>query len=231
MPTAPTPITPYSTPPSSTDPANFDARADAKVAQDAVFVGEANALGTNVFNNATEALSAAEDALEQRELAETAALAAAGSANAAALSAGAAVWVSGSYSAGQAARSPTSMRVYIARTTGSKPTDPALDPTNWKIASAGGLPDVVYAGTTASVFLGERSRMTNVAAVAVTVPLPTAVGEVWSGLWDNGLLTNSFDIGAATLKHNGVTLTGVITNNQRLPINLVAVGVNEWRLA
>lgn len=232
MPTAPTPITPYSgTPPSSTDPANFDARADAKVAEDAAKVSEFNDLADNCFDNATEAYSSATTAAAQRVLADAAASAAQSNASAAATSAGAAVWASGSYNAGQAARSPSTLRVYTARTTGSKPTDPASDPTNWKIASSGGLPDNPYTGTTASVFLGERSRFTNAAAVAVTVPAPTMAGEEWAGLWENGLTTNSFDIGAATLRHNNVSRTGVITNSQRLPIHLVSVGANEWRFA
>lgn len=202
----------------------FNAKAFAAGAALPDFINEANAQA--VENNANAVISAAAAASTTVDAA-----AAASSAAAAAASAGAAMWVSGSYSEGQGARSPTNSRVYIARTTGAKPTDPASDPTNWRIASGGSLPDWPYAGTTASPPLGERSRFTNVAAVAVTVPLPTGAGEEWAGLWENGLYTNSYDIGVATLKHNGVTLTGVITNNRRLPIHLVSVGANTWRFA
>jgi hypothetical protein len=55
MPTAPTPITALPTPPSRTDPANFPARADAFVAQMPTFGSQANAVATNVYNNAVEA--------------------------------------------------------------------------------------------------------------------------------------------------------------------------------
>lgn len=195
------------------------------------WAGEANAVATTVNADKVAAAASETAAGVSAAAALSSESASAANAAAAATSAGAALWVSGSYNAGQAARSPTSLRVYTARTTGSKTTDPASDPTNWKIASSGALPDSPYTGTTATVFLGERSRFTNAAAVAATVPLPTIAGEEWGGLWENGLTTNSFDIGVATLKHNGVTLTGVITNSQRLPVHLVSVGVNTWRFA
>lgn len=213
------------------DRATFNAKAFAFNQALADFVDEANALATDANADAAAAAASEAAALASKNAAQASESASAGNASAAATSAGAAVWASGSYNAGQPAKSPTSLRVYTARTTGSKPTDPASDPTNWKIASTGGLPDVPYSGTTASVFLGERSRFTNAAAVAATVPAPTIAGEEWAGLWENGLPTNSFDIGAANLRHNNVTLTGVITNSQRMPIHLVSVGANEWRFA
>lgn len=208
----------------------FNAKAFALLAALSTFVTEANALGTAISADRAAALASQVAAAASELNAAASALAAAGNASAAATSAGAAVWVSGSYTAGAAARSPSNQRVYVARTTGAKTTDPAADPTNWRIASAGALPDYPYSGTTATVSLGERSRFTNAAAVAVTVPTPVA-GDEWAGLWENGRFDNTFDIGAATLRHNGKALTGVITNNARKPIHLVAVGTNEWRLA
>lgn len=213
------------------DKATFNAKGFAFNQALGDFGDQANDLAAEVNADAAAAAASEAAALASKNAAQASESASAGNASAAATSAGAAVWASGSYNAGQAARSPSTLRVYIARTTGSKPTDPASDPTNWKIASTGGLPDVPYAGTTASVFLGERSRFTNAAAVAATVPAPTIAGEEWAGLWENGRFDNSFDIGAATLRHNGIARTGVITNNLRLPIHLIAVAANEWRLA
>lgn len=59
MPTAPTPIDALPTPPSTSDPVNFDSRADAYVEAQAASVTQFNALGTNVFNNATDAAASA----------------------------------------------------------------------------------------------------------------------------------------------------------------------------
>lgn len=133
MPTAPTPITPYGTPPSSSDPTNFDARADAKVAQDVIFVGEANALAANVFANATEAVAAAADALDERSQAETARIAAEAAANQSAASAGATLWVSGTnYPTGQRVWSPLNQQLYSRRVAGGGTTDPSLDYSNWR---------------------------------------------------------------------------------------------------
>lgn len=221
LPPAPDPNDPLST---------FNSKAFALLAALATFVTEANALATGVNTDRAAAAASQAAALASELAAAASALAAAGNASAAATAASAAVWVSGTYSQGQSARSPSNLRVYTARTTGAKPTDPAADPTNWRIASAGALPDYAYTGTTATVALGERSRFTNAAAVAVTVPTPAA-GDEWAGLWENGRFDNTFDIGAATLRHNGKSLTGVITNNSRKPVHLVAVGTNEWRLA
>jgi len=231
-PVSPPTMTGAPTAPDRSDRATFSARATAWADfQKDTLVPEIQDAIDNAFTNATSAHESAVAADVSEAAAAASESASAGNAAAAAASAGAAMWVSGSYTEGQAARSPANSRVYIARTTGSKPTDPASDSTNWRIASSGSLPDWPYSGTTASPPLGERSRFTNAAAVAVTVPLPAGAGEEWAGLWENGLYTNTFDIGVATLKHNGVTLTGVITNNKRIPIHLVSVGANNWRFA
>lgn len=213
------------------DNATFNSKAFALLGALAGFVTEANATEAAVDADAAAALAHKNAAATSETNASDFASAAAGNAAAAATSAGAAIWAAGSYSTGQAARSPSNMRVYIARTTGSKPTDPALDPTNWQLAYIGSLSSVDYAGTTATVSLGELSRFTNSAAVAVTVPAPTGANQEWAGEWENGLYTNTFDIGAATLRRNGASLTGVIANNKRMPIHLVSVASNEWRFA
>lgn len=137
MPTAPTPITPYATPPNSNDPTNFDARADAKVADDVTKVVEYNALAENVFDNAVEAAGAASAAEAAQAAAELAQAGAAASAAASAASAGAEPWVSGSaYTAGDVAWSPISRLSYRRTTNGGGTTDPSLDSGNWAALSA-----------------------------------------------------------------------------------------------
>lgn len=134
MPTAPTPVTPYSgIPPSSADPANFDARADAKVAEDAAKVSEFNGLAGNVYDNALEAYASAVNAGTQRTGAEAAALAATAAANAAAGSAGATFWVSGTtYANGARVISPLNSQLYRRTSaSGSGTTDPSADYSNY----------------------------------------------------------------------------------------------------
>lgn len=228
-PIEPTELTAPPLAPTREDSANFRPRSNAFIAWFATMRTQMVAALANVYANAVDAYNSALAAAGSQAAAAGSASAAASSAAAAATSAGAAMWAAGSYNTGLPARSPSNQRVYIARTTGSKPTDPALDPTNWRLASAGGLPDVPYAGTTATVALGERSRFTNAAAVAVTVPAPTVANEEWEGEWENGRVDNSFNIGAATLRRNGVADSGAITNSQRMIVRLISVGANEWR--
>lgn len=59
MPTAPTPVPALPTPPSRTDPTNFRARADARLAAEPAHTNAMNALGTNVYGNAVEAAASA----------------------------------------------------------------------------------------------------------------------------------------------------------------------------
>jgi hypothetical protein len=135
MPTAPTPVTRYATPPNSNDTANFDARADAKVADDVVKVGEYNALAANVFGNAVEAAASATAAAASKADAEAAQLQAQAFANAAGASAGATAWVSGAtYAAGQRVWSVLKPRQIFARlSAGAGTTDPSADSVNWQL--------------------------------------------------------------------------------------------------
>lgn len=134
MPTAPTPVTPYATPPNSNDTANFDSRADAKVADDVVKVGEYNALAANVYGNAVEAAASAIAAATSQSGAQAAQLQAQAFANAAGGSAGASAWVSGAtYSAGQRVWSLLKPgQIYGRVSTGAGTTDPSADAANWQ---------------------------------------------------------------------------------------------------
>lgn len=114
------------------DPENFSLKADAFVAALPPLVTQINADGAILNANATIASNAATTA-------STKASEAAASATSAAGAAGASMWVSGSYSTGATAWSPTNYQTYRAKTTGSKTTDPSLDDTNWALISAGAI--------------------------------------------------------------------------------------------
>lgn len=210
MPTAPTPITPYATPPSSNDTANFDARADAKVADDVTKVGEYNALATNVWGNAVEAVAAAVSADNSASQAAASQTAAAANAAAAASSAGAAPWASGTYAAGAPARSVVDYRIYVARTSGNKPTDPSADPVNWGLASANGLQLVPVTGVTAAGFVGGRFVLKNAAATELTAPTTSTVGDEFAVKWVNNRFDNFVNFGGQ--KVEGVSITTLILN-------------------
>ncbi len=60
--TAPTPISPLPTPPSTADAANFDTRADAFLGALPAMTTETNAVATNVYNNAVDAATNATNA-------------------------------------------------------------------------------------------------------------------------------------------------------------------------
>lgn len=205
MPTTPPTLTPIpTTPPSTQDPANFDARMDATLGWLPTMVTEQTALAANMAANASEALSSANAAATSETNASAFASAAAGNAAAAATSAGAAVWVSGSYSAGQAARSPSNQRVYIARTTGSKPTDPASDPTNWRIAG-GELVLVRVTATAETAAVGGRYALRNAAASVLTAPPSPQEGDRFAVKVANGRIDNTINWNGA--KHEGITDT------------------------
>lgn len=163
---------------------------------------EANATASDVNADATSALNSKNAAQASQDAAAVSASAAQASAAAAATSAGAAVWVSGSYSAGQAARSPSNMRVYIARTTGSKPTDPANDPTNWAIAG-GELVLIVVSGTTQAAAVGGRYALRNAAASVLTAPPSPQEGDRFAVKVANGRTDNTINWNGA--KHEGLS--------------------------
>lgn len=221
MPTAPTPVTPYATPPSSADPANFDERADAKVADDVVKVGEYNALANNVYGNAVEAVNAATTATAKASAALVSEAAALASSQSAAAAMGAPAWVSGAtYAVGDPRWSPIDGRVYRRRTAGAGTTDPSADPTNWLCIGPNGLQLVKEAGTSATITANTDTAFTNSSACAATVPA-LAVGESFVVRFDNGRLDNTIDLGArSVIGLNGQIRSGVITLNAQPIISL-----------
>lgn len=209
MPTAPPLITPYATPPSSGDPTNFDARADAKVADDVAKVSEYNALGANVFANATEAATSATAAGTARAGAEVARDAAAASATDAAASAGAAAWVSGAtYAIGDRRRSLLDGRVYRRTTAGAGTVDPANDTANWVDQVVGARVRI----TGATVLQVRTLYELDSSAGSFNVTLPATFGDTdWIDFVDVGLALGTNPV---TVQRNG-------NNIRRVPEDLV----------
>lgn len=116
--------TPPDAPSRSNAPATYISRMNAFLAWIVTFVAEMNVVIADIAAKYSAVLSNAATA-------STKAAEAAASATAAAVSAP--MWASGNYNAGTVVWSPLNFKTYRARTTGSKPTDPSLDPTNWGV--------------------------------------------------------------------------------------------------
>lgn len=82
--------------------------------------------------------------------------------------------------------------------------------------------------TAFSVTAGQVVAATNASAVAVTYPASPTTGAVCGVIFDNGLTTNTVDLGANSIRHNGVTISGVITNDTRVPM-VLRWGGDYWR--
>ncbi|MCV2422510.1 hypothetical protein LNV47_18080 [Paucibacter sp. DJ4R-1] len=215
---APTLITPYGPPPNSSDPLNFDARADAKVAHDAVVVTQTNELATNVYENALEAQGSAVAALSSE-------LAAANSASVAVGAAGAPVWSAVTfYGAGDPAWSPLSGLSYRRKTPGSGGSDPSLAPATWAPVGSGGLQMVTEAGATATVAANTDVLMTRAGQWAATAPPAPAEGDRIELEWENTRLDNTLDLGSNSIKGRTSNATGVVALN--LPLNRIRL---RWR--
>lgn len=202
--------------PAAPDPSDsqsvFDAKMFAFLAAMVPLPGQVNDTTADAQAAATAADAARVLAQAARDLALTYRDASAANAAAAAASAGGTAWASGSYSIGVRATSPSNQRLYSRRSPGgASPTDPALDPTNWKPVPID-LPVDTVTGTTGTIRANVRTRCTNAAAVALTFPTLDSE-DVIEIDFENGRLDNSFDLGAQTIKGpNGSTATGVITH-------------------
>lgn len=216
-------IDPLPTPPSPSDSLSvFNARAFAFWAAIPTFQGQVNTVAGEINTNATNAAASAASAVAQAAAAATSAATSAANAAAAASSAGAAPWVSGTYAAGAPARSTLDYRIYVARTSGSKPTDPSLDPTNWGLAAPNWLQVVLVAGTTQTAAVGGLYVLTNAALSTLTAPPSPQQGDRFAAKVANGLTTNLINWNGA--KHEGIsdttmTLDGPFMHREFVYIN------------
>lgn len=182
---APDPIAEMPIPPTTTDPANFDPRADTFFAYlKGTFRPGMIALAANAYanaqwaeNRATAANDAASAANDKVDLARNHAIAAAASALDAANAIGAEPWTSGQiYAAGRLASSLINGRVYRRKTTGSGVIDPTTDTANW--LPIGQFKAVSMAASTVDCSLGNfftKALAGNITFVLANVPLAPIV--------------------------------------------------------
>lgn len=84
------------------------------------------------------------------------------------------------------------------------------------------------ATTSITVAPGEVVAATNVGTVAAIFPTAPEVGVVSGLVCDNGLFDNTIDLGPNSVMHNGVAISGVVTNGARLPFVVRWFG-DYWR--
>lgn len=188
--TVPTTITSLPTPPSTSDPTNFDSRADAFLAALPTFTTQTNTAASDTYTNALETYNNLLASMTIGGNVNSAATAAASSASAAAGSAGAALWVSGTtYSLGNVVYSPITYRVYRRAIAGAGTTDPSADGTNWKPVDTA-PPSVIVTTTTQTAVAGTHYVLTNIAATTLSLPASPAAGDIVWVTVANGLRTN-----------------------------------------
>ncbi len=210
--TTPPTISALPTPPSTSDPATFDTRADAFMAALPTHTTETNAASANVYANAVDAASSA-------SASASSANAASSSAATAVSAAGATIWVSGTtYAIGDVRYSPANQKIYRRKTSGAGTTDPSADSANWGIVSTD--PQWVIKTTNYTAVAGDSLLVdTTSGAITITLPAAPAANDIvrfadYAGTWAvnkvtfgrNGLkimgLSEDYDITTANL--NGV---------------------------
>ena len=197
--TTPPTISALPTPPSTSDPATFDTRADAFMAALPTHTTETNAASANVYANAVDAASSA-------SAAASSANAASSSAATAVAAAGATIWISGTtYAIGDVRYSPANQKIYRRKTAGAGTTDPSADSTNWGVVSTD--PQWVIKTTNYTAVAGD-SLLVNTTSGAITITLPaspTANDVVrfadYAGTWG----TNKVTLGRNGLKIMGLS--------------------------
>lgn len=198
---SPTSISALPTPPSTSSPSDFDAKADAFLGALPTLRTQVNAISTVNYNNAVDAYNNATTASTQAIIAAVQATAASVSATDAANSSGAPKWVTGTtYAVGNAVWSPITQLIYRRIVAGAGSTDPSNDATNWATISTGGGPVFnLVTTTTKTALAGNHYALTNVAATTITLPAsPSAGAIVWvtvaNGLYTNVINGNGSDI-------------------------------------
>lgn len=91
-----------------------------------------------------------------------------------------------------------------------------------------GLTVTPVSGTTQTAVAGNNYVLNNVAATAVTMPTTLVAGDPVTISPNNGLLTNTVDFGAKTVRFGPNTMTGVVTLDLGAPMELVAIDTTTW---
>lgn len=164
------------TAPSTSDPANFDARADAFFAALPGLQTSENALKDNVYANTVisynNAVQTASDSA-----------AAASSAATAATSAGATLWVSGTtYAIGDRRYSPANGLTYRRLTAGAGTTDPSADTTNWTPIGLNAPAQIVTTSAVTAIS-GQCLALSNSTAQGSATNLMLYSEQLNNGVW------------------------------------------------
>jgi hypothetical protein len=193
--------------PTRADSGTFDTRADSFLGWLPAFRTWLIAALSNVVNNATETLHLSTSAGASATTATSAAAAAASSAQVSAAAAGAAPWISGTYAAHACAIGIARPLVYRRKAPGgASPTDPALDPANWALASTVGLQMVPATNATTDASPGGWYPLLNASASTLRLPTSPTIGDPPIGVApSNGRTDNLVD--AQGLPIHGSTAT------------------------
>lgn len=99
---------------------------------------------------------------------------------------------------------------------------------NQTINAAAGLTMVPVSGASQTASAGNHYVL-NGPACAVAMPTTLTIGDPITISPNNGLLTNTVDFGAKTVRgSNNTTLTGVVTMDLGAPMQLVAISTTTW---
>ena len=121
------------TPPTTADPASFDARGDATLLAQQAMVPQVNQLAQDTYTNAVHAEAQATAASQSAVVAANQVTLAQAAAASAQQASGASAWAAGtSYMPGDVVWSPSNLQNHRRKTAGAGTTDPAADPTNWE---------------------------------------------------------------------------------------------------
>ena len=221
--TTPPTISALPTPPSTSDPATFDTRADAFMAALPTHTTETNAASANVYANAVDAASSA-------SASASSAGAAANSAATAVSAAGATLWVSGTtYAIGDVRYSPANQKIYRRKTAGAGTTDPSADSTNWGVVSTD--PQWAIKTTNYTAVAGDALLVnTTSGAITITLPASPTANDVvrfadYAGTWG----TNKVTLGRNGLKIMGLSEDYDITTANLNGVMTYIDSIQGWK--
>lgn len=184
--TVPASGAPLPTPPSTSDPSNFDVRADAFFSALPGLQTSENLLVNNVYTNATGAYANA------LEVANNTASVAANTALTASY-AGASAWVSGTtYILNDVRFSPIDRRLYRRVIAGAGTTDPSLDITNWNVITPAQAA-VLISGLVQQAVSGSTYAFSNVATQGAVTNLLLYSSQFDQATWGKTSATVSAD--------------------------------------
>ncbi len=175
------------TPPSTSDPSNFDVRADSFFTALPGLQTSENALAANVYLNAQGVYSnTVEVASNTSSVAANTALAAS--------YAGATVWTVGTYTVDTIKYSPIDRRLYrcIVATTGADTTDPKNDTTKWAVVSPAQAA-LLISGLVQQAIAGSTYAFSNVAAQSAAANLLLYSSQFDNAAWSKSSSTVTVD--------------------------------------